>query len=375
MTYAFIDTNILLHFKVFEGIKWDIIIKSYRKKLGSKSFENVVDYVNDFIEYLKKEELSLQDFKILPKLLNQFINEAINMLIKKILPKPIGGNITIPSIQSFRNAIQKEIREIGLPQECRDIYNNCRKILSVPCSTFVLQLYPKSSNPTEISELEILIEQFVFALFLRQTSSQLVFVGYGDKEYFPNITSIWLYSSLNEEWKAGVADSQSISNHQNALICPFAQMEDMATLIEGINPALEKALQTEVGNTLNEFKQEILKEVADPSIIDKVSKIDIGNFVNRFRNICNLIKAQAYTRPLVSHLGQLEKEDLALLAENLIAITSLRKKVTMAPESVGGPIDVAVISKYDGVYLAKRKMYFDEKLNPQFRENYYRDCD
>lgn len=35
MTNAFIDTNILLHFKVFEGIKWD-------KFLGDKDYALVI---------------------------------------------------------------------------------------------------------------------------------------------------------------------------------------------------------------------------------------------------------------------------------------------------------------------------------------------
>ncbi len=35
-------------------------------------------------------------------------------------------------------------------------------------------------------------------------------------------------------------------------------------------------------------------------------------------------------------------------------------------ESVGGPIDVAVISKADGFIWIKRKHYFDPALNPRF---------
>lgn len=45
----------------------------------------------------------------------------------------------------------------------------------------------------------------------------------------------------------------------------------------------------------------------------------------------------------------------------------------MEQESVGGPIDLAVISKYDGFIWLKRKYYFDKELNPQFFANYYRD--
>lgn len=358
----------------FKGVPWDIIIKSYRKNLGSKSFDSIQDYVQDFFAYLKKGVLPFGSYKIPNKAISQFVDNAINILINKVLPKPIGGKIQIPPLQSLSNAIQKEIKEIGFPIECADMFNNSRKLLGSQCAKLAFQLYPDPINSANLGVIQLLIEQFVYGLFIRQTSSQLVFVGYGENEFFPSITSVWIYSSINTDWKEVISDSQSINHQQNALICPFAQMEDMATLIEGIHPALEKELHSEMGNTLNELRQEILKEIHDSSTIEAISKIDIGDFVKKFQQTCAIKKAQAYTRPLVSHIAMLEKEDLALLAENLIAITSLRKKVTMAPESVGGPIDVAVISKHDGFVWLKRKMYFGKELNPQFRDNYYREC-
>ena len=42
----------------------------------------------------------------------------------------------------------------------------------------------------------------------------------------------------------------------------------------------------------------------------------------------------------------------------------------MDSETVGGPIDVAVISKGDGFIWIKRKHYFDPKLNPHFMAKY-----
>ena len=40
-------------------------------------------------------------------------------------------------------------------------------------------------------------------------------------------------------------------------------------------------------------------------------------------------------------------------------------------ETVGGPIDVAIISKHDGFIWKKRKLYFDKDINQHFFENYF----
>jgi hypothetical protein len=65
-------------------------------------------------------------------------------------------------------------------------------------------------------------------------------------------------------------------------------------------------------------------------------------------------------------VSQLSKEDLAEMAESLVYLTYLKRRFTMAEESVGGPVDIAVITKGDGFVWIKRKHYFDPQLNPGF---------
>ncbi len=67
------------------------------------------------------------------------------------------------------------------------------------------------------------------------------------------------------------------------------------------------------------------------------------------------------------------REELALLAEALINLTALRRRASRDAETVGGPTDVAVITKGDGFIWIKRKHYFDAKCNPTFVANTLRE--
>lgn len=60
------------------------------------------------------------------------------------------------------------------------------------------------------------------------------------------------------------------------------------------------------------------------------------------------------------------------MAEALVSLTAFKRRVSMDTETVGGPIDVAVISKGDGFVWIKRKHYFGADLNPQFFAKYDR---
>ena len=54
------------------------------------------------------------------------------------------------------------------------------------------------------------------------------------------------------------------------------------------------------------------------------------------------------------------------MAETLVSLASFRQKMSLELETVGGPIDVAVISKKDGFIWMKRKHYFKPEMNPNY---------
>jgi hypothetical protein len=62
------------------------------------------------------------------------------------------------------------------------------------------------------------------------------------------------------------------------------------------------------------------------------------------------------------------KQELAFLAEAIINLTSIKRKVSGEEETVAGPIDVAIISRSEGLVWVRRKHYFDAELNPRYFE-------
>lgn len=58
-------------------------------------------------------------------------------------------------------------------------------------------------------------------------------------------------------------------------------------------------------------------------------------------------------------------QDAIDLAQFLIDYTAKFIKYTPGPPTVGGPIEIAAITKHEGFKWIKRKYYFDRKLNPE----------
>jgi len=163
----------------------------------------------------------------------------------------------------------------------------------------------------------------------------------------------------------------------DALIVPFARIEMVATFMEGIDPKYESELENELSQIFEEYPKAIIDSIDNidtnekEMLKDKLIKIGKDNFDNYKRKFY-AYKRSSFVDPVIKVVGMLPKSDLAAMAESLVSLTSFKTKVSMALETVGGPIDVAVISKGDGFIWIKRKHYFSADLNAQFFSNYYR---
>ncbi len=85
-----------------------------------------------------------------------------------------------------------------------------------------------------------------------------------------------------------------------------------------------------------------------------------------FHDLMVKFRQEEFVRPITQVIRYLPKEELGGMAEALVSLTSLKCRVSFEQETVGGPVDVAIISKGDGFIWQKRKHYFETTLNPSY---------
>lgn len=143
------------------------------------------------------------------------------------------------------------------------------------------------------------------------------------------------------------------------------------TFMEGIDPGLKRVNEKYLGDIFQKLPDVIAgaikglqKEKKDviTSALRKVSKSLYSDYHQRIEKY----KQDKYIHPVISVVSILPKDELASMAESLVNLTMFKQKVSIGAETVGGPIDVAIISKGDGFVWIKRKFYFDKELNPKY---------
>src|SRR5262249_53305105 len=160
----------------------------------------------------------------------------------------------------------------------------------------------------------------------------------------------------------------AIDHEMPAWLSAFAQTSMSDTFSLGLSQDVYTSVMEIIRERLTPFAEEVCR--ASGGDIAKIPKLGalvaqaakgIGESV--------LQKANAdHALPLRRVLGVLPVDEMAELAETLINLQSLKEKVTKPSETVGGPVDVAVITKSEGLIWIKRKHFFDPSLNSRYMQ-------
>lgn len=198
----------------------------------------------------------------------------------------------------------------------------------------------------------------------------VIFAGYGEKQLLPELIELIVDGSLGEKTRAWTRMKENISDgNSNGTIIPFAQSDIASLFVEGIAPDFVSYFMEVIEGALDQKT----KDLIDAYVPDGNKLVERHLQEKRNSEILNAIvekfsenRHESFVRPMMKVVSWLPMDEMAALAEALVETTSLRRKMDSRIETVGGPVDVAIISKADGFVWIKRKHYFTLDLNPDF---------
>jgi hypothetical protein len=151
---------------------------------------------------------------------------------------------------------------------------------------------------------------------------------------------------------------------------PFGQADIAFLFVEGIAVQHVDFIQTALSAVLKDKSDMLIKDYvadADEKVVEAARQSKDNSLIaERLMDGFRTYRRDGLVNPLMKVVTNLPKEEMATLAEAIVELTSLRRKMESHMDTVGGPIDVAVISKGDGFIWINRKHYFDIELNNDF---------
>lgn len=371
-------------------VPWETIIKIYRDRLKEQRFSTVEEYGKHFFEFLDYFPFGDAAEK---KHISQIANDVFADLLKEQktwLEEKQQQDTCVKEEEAiahlkklvFQKAVHHQFFHENKGSLSEEVINALYDKYKDDLDRCIAASFGKIKDLLSSEEIAGLRYAVIHAVSCSGPFSEIVFTGFGEDEYFPYCLSFHVFGVVAQTTIHKKSGSVGIKSDGHAAILPFAQSHEIQTFIYGISPYLEAKVHQNFQEVFGEdgrLPNTIVKDITAILSLDeeKVARIkeDIGRLcqgaLEEAMSYVEQEKQHHHLLPIWETTGFLNKEELAQMAETLVNLESFRKQVGMVAETVGGPIDVAVITKGDGFIWIKKKHYFRPELNHHFFRNYF----
>ncbi|MCY3883986.1 MAG: hypothetical protein OXG24_03625 [Gammaproteobacteria bacterium] len=373
------------------GVPWETIIKMFRHTFGSQGCSTLVEYGEALIEYLDGNSSlfpsSLQDQYYLRTVKSEY------KLIEKRARKELADrhihqiHDDANNNRQDRECLEREIKEASESwHDTEDAsyfsHVSVGEIIgrnSGRISDLIQEVFGSWSLEPEHRQMLLEIASDIISKDNLSDSirSGLIVAGFGETEHFPSAWHIEVGGVFEDRLKVRMHSAVSVTEDNPSRILSFADTEMVDSFLEGISDRAIDHLRDAL-SLIQKMPEEVVNAV--PGLNDE-ERVEIADLV---RALCEaksrefgatVIEGSIRRRTEIeAALHSLSLNELAHVAETLVSLSSFQKEMSLGHQTVGGPIDVAVISKGDGFIWIERKLYFRPELNEHFFQNYHREA-
>ncbi len=349
------------------GHPWEHLIEHYQKRVKPKDLPHIRDYAVSFagmLDHLEEffpKARQKDDFKRLLASVFRYILHLGQYL------REAGGaeRASLGDSQILEEAIERvwrdyQFREDGSPRRDLPCFPpGFGSVVARDYAATIEELINYGFQPFGLGKAahqklrEIAVFAVVKDLFLEDVTG-LVFAGFGGEERYPVVVTYFLSAIVGGIVKRAEASIDAIDGDVRSKIRVFADSEVTNAFIRGIDFNLERR----VYGILQVILQNLVDQVVgafgniDPSQREDVRRRFqsdlVPQYFNAFRGMIGDYQQQAFINPVLRVLEIAARNELAETARELVSLNVFKKRIMAQKQTVGGAIDVAIVSREGG---------------------------
>jgi hypothetical protein len=202
-------------------------------------------------------------------------------------------------------------------------------------------------------------------------STGLIVAGYGDGDMFPSLATGEVDGAVLQHLKFVPGEHVVVDRVSNrGRVISFAQTDVVERLLSGADARFVQRSAEYFGEALERVRASVTEALTQlggaPDVAGSVFGEIVAAVRDEYKTKFAKDVAEGFQREFNEMIALMPKQDIIELAEALVSITSIERKASSEQATVGGPVDVAFITRHEGFVWIKRKHYFDPALNPRF---------
>jgi hypothetical protein len=308
------------------GVPFETIFTSYKNHLGNTRFSTLKEYDDDLIHFLEGNR-TLFPIEAQNSLLRETVYECFQKIAKVVRDVPQ---------KKFEVAINKHISSLLTVRQSWhdtlffDLLNN-KQELFVEAAESVFGK-SKLSKKTLISLLLVGVIHATCVSYDPRWMG-IAFVGYGDKDIFPQLIGFNAGSVINGRLKYYTISDPQVSHSHSAYVVRVGESEMIETFLIGVKLDHYDSMK-ELRNNMESFYKGRQK-------VQAIGPVD--EFLQKLDSLINDSKVRYDT--LIKTISSLPQSDLAQAAEGMLKLERLNLKLLDRQESTDEVVQVALITK------------------------------
>lgn len=362
----------IYHNAAYMGIPWETIVKMYRREIGKNSKPTVREYVEDFLAFICDSRFCTEN-----QTTKNFLNIAYDLFIqisrtvrdKHLLCKLLNDkhrssktNLHKKFQQEVDSKLQRLQEDLQLSDSMEEI--DAKQLVSehrerldeLINNVFAGMNITKSTRESLYSVLQFSVK----SAELSSNHTGIVIAGFGDEEIFPALYEVTVDGILDKTLKFNLEECCVIGEDSvGAALIPFAQVDMVKRFMEGVDPKFLNYLELKTEFLLQEFGKIILSELdlGDNQSLEIVESLS-NKMMSDYFNSLNKFRCKEFIQPITEIIQFLPNEELGGMAEAMVNLTSLKRRVSFELETVGGPRRCRNNFKRGGLYMAEKETLF-----------------
>lgn len=344
------------------GVPLSVLIWEWSKTI-EKKFDTLTEYMNSFLAWLEnRQELNSESMN------RGTFEELVSTLLSRIWQNteeyevgfPISENFSTLE-KGFLNAVQ-EWEKYSKSNEVFAGWDGAflKEVISEPFEEIITEKinYYFDDRPLSNQSLEVLknICRSTLWWWKSNSGSELVIVGYGAQDLLPRAEVVTIHGIFDGRIRRSEIESRDTSA-SGSFYRFFGQWDASVQFIKGIDPALKERI-------IEHFQELIRNQISSVSLFDEdegdedleeLIQDKVRRAASELNNEINSYSQENFVSPLIQVIKMAPQADLSKLAKSLIEIQAIRQSINQITPTVGGPIDVAVISKRHGFQWVAHK--------------------
>ncbi|AZW14917.1 hypothetical protein CS344_23865 [Bordetella bronchiseptica] len=371
----------------FLGVPWEIVIKDFRNELGRTSFDTVNEYASHFLEYVRSNEFFFPPAQRAEEFASLVSRLSIKFIVEAVKEHSVLGDagseteqrkqawdIYESNVRSTLPAIADDL-SAELPGLIEGARTGLREEMGKTLSAIDAAGHAKVCDFLSPEDLiGFAVETATRDYATHSSNTGLVFCGFGRNEHFPALVEHQFSGFVGSRMVSKEGESAKIDRNAPSEILQFAttSMVDVFTKGYGFDTwlAVGKAFRSQAPELIAKVEAAVGAKLTGPQL-DQLLEESYAAFT---RDWTVPLLNSNYVN-LRSNIGTLPIDEMVHLAETMIVLESLKEKVTSPSQSVGGPVDIAAITRAEGLVWIKRKEYFSTAKNSRYalrQEQIYR---